>query len=102
MINLLSKIFIKNYTEVENPKVRQSYGVLCGLVGIAFHNRNWPHILRCGRIWTIASLLGTPVLFGAIYFLFPAALGSSVKYAAVLLVLGGLFIPMCVTAKRHE
>lgn len=37
MINLLSKIFIKNYTEVENPKVRQSYGVLCGLVGIAFN-----------------------------------------------------------------
>lgn len=72
------------------------------LVGIAFHNRNWPHILRCGRIWTIASLLGTPVFFGAIYFLFPAALGSSGKYAAVLLVLGGLFIPMCVTAKRHE
>lgn len=72
-----------------------------GLAGIPFHNRNWPHILRCGRIWTIASLLGTPVFFGAIYFLSPIALGISVKYT-VTVFLGGLFIPMYITAKRHE
>lgn len=34
MIKLLSKIFIKNYKDYANPKVRQDYGVLCGGFGI--------------------------------------------------------------------
>ncbi len=35
MINLLSKIFIKNRDDVKNPKVRHSYGVMMSIVGIA-------------------------------------------------------------------
>lgn len=72
------------------------------LVGIAFNNRNWPYILRIGRIWTVISLLVTPVFFGAVYFLFPMYLGRSVKYAAVLLTLVGLFLPMFIAAKKYE
>ena len=34
MIHLLSRIFIKNRDDVENPAVRRAYGVLCGSVGI--------------------------------------------------------------------
>ncbi len=34
MINLLSRVFIKNYNDVKNPAVRRAYGMLCGLVGI--------------------------------------------------------------------
>lgn len=34
MIQLLSKIFIKNSGDVENPAVRTAYGILCGAVGI--------------------------------------------------------------------
>lgn len=34
MIKLLSRIFIKNNGEYENPKVRGAYGILCGAVGI--------------------------------------------------------------------
>lgn len=34
MITLLSKIFIPNYTQTSKPIVRQSYGVLCGIIGI--------------------------------------------------------------------
>ena len=34
MIKLLSKIFIKNSDQINNPKVRQGYGMLCGTVGI--------------------------------------------------------------------
>ncbi len=37
MITLFAKIFIKNNTDYENPKVRQSYGILCGAVGIALN-----------------------------------------------------------------
>ena len=34
MIQLLSKIFIKNREDVANPGVRKAYGTLCGLTGI--------------------------------------------------------------------
>lgn len=34
MITLLSKLFIKNPEDIKNPSLRQSYGMLCGAVGI--------------------------------------------------------------------
>ncbi len=34
MIELLSRLFIKNRNHVTDPKVRQSYGMLCGTLGI--------------------------------------------------------------------
>ena len=37
MINLLSKLFIKNHKDITNPSVRQAYGMLCGAVGIGFN-----------------------------------------------------------------
>ncbi|HPE16902.1 MAG TPA: cation diffusion facilitator family transporter, partial [Oscillospiraceae bacterium] len=37
MITALARRFIKNYENVKDPAVRQSYGVLCGAVGIGFN-----------------------------------------------------------------
>lgn len=37
MINILAKIFIKDYEKVEQPAVRGAYGVLCGAVGIVLN-----------------------------------------------------------------
>ena len=37
MISLLSRLFIKNYQDYEEPKVRQAYGMLCGSVGIGLN-----------------------------------------------------------------
>ncbi len=34
MLTLLSKLFIKDHKNYKNPKVRQAYGMLCGLLGI--------------------------------------------------------------------
>lgn len=34
MINLLAKILLDDYKDTKNPKVRQVYGMLCGIVGI--------------------------------------------------------------------
>ena len=34
MVGLLAKLFIKNSEEVGNPKVREAYGSLCGILGI--------------------------------------------------------------------
>ncbi len=37
MISILSKIFIKNYKDYKNPKVRESYGVVTGALGIVLN-----------------------------------------------------------------
>lgn len=37
MLTLLSKFLIKNSNDKNDPKVRQAYGVLCGLVGIGLN-----------------------------------------------------------------
>ena len=37
MITLLSKLLIKDNTDIENPTVRRAYGMLCGAVGIALN-----------------------------------------------------------------
>lgn len=37
MLTFLSRIFIKDYENTSSPAVRQSYGVLCGSVGIALN-----------------------------------------------------------------
>ena len=34
MLNLLARIFIKDYKNVKNEKVRSKYGVLAGIFGI--------------------------------------------------------------------
>lgn len=34
MVSVLAGFFIKNKEDVKNPKVRQQYGMLCGIVGI--------------------------------------------------------------------
>lgn len=34
MVELLAKLFIKNREDVANPKVREAYGALCGVLGI--------------------------------------------------------------------
>ena len=37
MIKLLSKIFIKNYDDYQDPKVREGYGKLSGIVGVVLN-----------------------------------------------------------------
>ncbi len=37
MVTLLSKLFIKNSDDKNAPKVRQAYGILCGIVGIGLN-----------------------------------------------------------------
>lgn len=37
MINFLVKKFIKNHEDIQNEKVRSSYGILCSIMGIIFN-----------------------------------------------------------------
>ena len=37
MVALLTNLFIRNKEDVKDPKVRQAYGMLCGIVGIVLN-----------------------------------------------------------------
>ena len=37
MITYLSKLFIKNHQDYDDPQVRARYGMLCGSAGICFN-----------------------------------------------------------------
>ncbi|MCR4788858.1 MAG: cation diffusion facilitator family transporter [Lachnospiraceae bacterium] len=53
MITLLSSLFIKNRTEYKNERVRRSYGVLCGILGIVLN------ILLCTVKFFAGALSGS-------------------------------------------
>ncbi len=71
MITLLARIFIPNHTQTDTPKVRQSYGMLCGAVGILLNL-----ILFAGKI--LAGLLSGSIAITADAFNNLSDAGSSI------------------------
>lgn len=73
------------------------------LPGVSFNNRNWPYILRAGRV----SLLAIAVCYPLLYLLLRTLLSEALWLAAQLpltlvVVLGGIFVPIVAAAKRHQ
>lgn len=78
-------------------------GILHMSVGdLHFNNRNWPYVLRCLRAWSAFHAVLSGPFYWALDHL-PAgqwqAAGNSVW---ILLVVGGLFIPVYIAGKRYE
>lgn len=72
------------------------------LPGTAISNRNWPHILRAMRVWSIAAAVGTPLLDLAMGWLWPEVWNAAGRWVLLALFLGGLFVPLYVAAKKYE
>lgn len=53
MTDFLVKMFVKNYKDCENPKVRSAYGTLAGIVGIICN------VFLCGSKLVIGTLSGS-------------------------------------------
>lgn len=70
--------------------------------GLAFHNRNWPHIVRVGQIWSMGILVGYPAVYGVMTLLFPSFWTAWERYVALVWMLGGLFLPMYLVGKKYE
>ncbi|MGO5114674.1 hypothetical protein ACTQ33_06535 [Candidatus Avoscillospira sp. LCP25S3_F1] len=66
------------------------------MVGIAFNNRNWPHILTVGRVWSCAVMVVLPLL--AVTRLWSGLLWLM----TVGIVLPGLFVMMYIVGKRYQ
>lgn len=72
------------------------------LPGVYFNNNNWPHILRAAQLWCLLGLTLTPVLFFLLHTFLPKLWNTAGLYIILFLVLGGLFIPMTVVARKYE
>ena len=70
--------------------------------GVYFNNRNWPHIVRAGQLWAMIGLVASPVFFFVMTKFLPAVWDAAAVYIILILVLGGLFIPMTVAARKYE
>ena len=70
--------------------------------GVYFNNRNWPHIVRAGQLWAMIGLIAAPVGFFLMTHFLPEVWDVAAVYIILALVLGGLFIPMMVVARKYE
>lgn len=69
--------------------------------GVAFNNSNWPYIVRVGRIWSCLSVALYPIIGIGMNYLFPDLWQYMELYVSLILLLGGLFIPLYVVAKKY-
>ena len=70
--------------------------------GVYFNNRNWPHIVRAGQLCAMIGLVAAPVVFYIMNRFLPEVWDAASVYIILILVLGGLFIPMMVVARKYE
>lgn len=70
--------------------------------GVYFNNRNWPYIVRAGQLWAMIGLVVSPAIFFVMTKFLPAVWDAASAYIILVLVLGGLFIPMVTVARRYE
>ena len=69
--------------------------------GIYYNNRNWKHIVRAFRVWSMASLvLVPPCTAGAV--LLERATGWQVLGAVLVVYIASLFGAIVIPAKRFE
>lgn len=72
------------------------------MAGVYFNNKNWPHILKAGRLFCFI----TPVIYPALYLLLRLFVPYEVwrrisLYVQLAVILGGLFVPMIVAGKKY-
>ena len=72
------------------------------LPGVKFNNSNWPHMLRIGRIWGCASMVGAPLYMLALSGLHVDLQGDFANCTLFALVLCSLFVPLYAVGKKYE
>lgn len=76
--------------------------VRMNLGAIPINNRNWPHILKVCRVWSLSALTVYPALHILMTEFFPAFWARSEKIFLLILLVGGLLLPLIIVAKRHK
>lgn len=72
------------------------------LPGIRISNRNWPHIVTVGRFWSMGMLVLYPLLNILMQTWFSPFWAVYERLVFLVLMLGGLFIPMVIVGKKFQ
>ena len=70
--------------------------------GVVFTNSNWPYILRCIRVWSCLCLSLCPLINLVMNIVLPRLWIKIELYFILVLVLGGLFIPIYCVGRKYE
>lgn len=70
--------------------------------GVSFNNSNWPHVVKVVRLWTCLVIVVFPWLSVAMNALQVQLWSTAENIVLLVLLLGGLFIPMYVVGKKYE
>lgn len=85
----------------ENSISAYSDGIFrINLAGVHFNNRNWPHIVQAGRIWSLITMVVMPPYYVWIDTLPLPNYGMVLAW--VLPFLGTLLIPMFYLGRKYE
>lgn len=73
------------------------------IAGVHFNNRNWPYILKAGRLFCGMVPVAYPLLYLLLRRVLTDAVWEICRLPVTLTVLlGGLFIPMIIAGKKFE
>lgn len=72
------------------------------LPGFSINNANWPYLLRVGRVWSCGVLAAWPWLYALGVWQAPQLWAEVEKGVLLVVLLGGLFVPLYVAAKWNK
>lgn len=70
--------------------------------GVTFNNNNWPHIVKALRIWSVVGMTIFPIIFILLSSVFSNYRPMSDVVLELAFLLGGLFIPLYVIARKYQ
>ena len=76
--------------------------VRLNIPGLHFNNSNWPHIVNTGRLVMMINMITLPLLSIALGRLIPELWFAFEKIVMLVMMLGGLFVPMYLVGKKYE
>ena len=99
---VFSKEKLPKYYDENRISAFYDGAIRMNMPGVYFNNRNWSHIVRAGQLWAMIGLVASPVIFFLLTRFLPAVWDAAAVYIILILVLGGLFIPITVAARKYE
>lgn len=70
--------------------------------GLHFNNSNWPYIVKTGRVVMLAIMVLFPVLALIVSHVNRELWIEAEKYVMLVLLLGGLVVPVYIVGKKYE
>lgn len=70
--------------------------------GVAFNNRNWPYIVKCGRAWTAVTLLTVPLAVLVSSTIHDFWQNNAFWMGVLVVYLLTLFLPMYVVGRKYS